>query len=111
MAPRPALLQLLLEQPAAGQRVSEAFVCSCRVRKVASGSAVFDVLSEETLEGTVKEAALPPRGYNQLPTSGVLSYQDGEGEEQLIPYGLGDLKVCCVYIMLLGGAAGDSWTA
>ena len=60
---------------------------------------MFDVVSEETLEGTVKEAALPPRGYNQLPTSGVLSYQDGEAEEQLIPYGLGDLKVCCALIM------------
>ena len=72
---------------------------------------MFDVVSEETLEGTVKEAALPPRGYNQLPTSGVLSYHDGEGEEQLIPYGLGDLKVCCVFVMLLGGAAGPIGTA
>ena len=74
---------------------------------MALGSAVFDTVSEEVLEGIVKEAALPPRGYNQLPTSGVLSYQDGEGEEQLIPYGLGDLKVGHVpYIMLLVGTAG-----
>ena len=85
--------------------------CSpCRVRKVAPGSAVFDVVLEETLEGTVKEAALPPRGYNQLPTSGVLSYQDSEGEEQHIPYGLGDLKVSFVHVMLLKGRAGTIWT-
>lgn len=78
-----------------------AFTCSCalcRIRKVAQGSAVFEVRPEEEYTGKVMARAVPPnRGYNSAGESGLVAFEEA-GMKQQLPYGAADLQVTFVSV-------------
>lgn len=65
----------------------------CRIRKVAQGSAVFELRPEEEYAGKVVARAVPPnRGYNSAGESGLVAFEEA-GMKQQLPYGAADLQV------------------
>lgn len=64
----------------------------CRIVRAPQGSAIFETVSEEQYTGRVVDRVVPPRGYNAASTSGLLSCEI-ENTQQQLPFGIGDQQV------------------
>ena len=68
----------------------------CRVRKAAPGSAVFEVVEEEVLQGVVVERLLQGKGGLTI-NAGILEHGLPSCPSRLI-FTAEDLRVACFYL-------------